>query len=240
MITNIVFSFVAGFLTILIPCIWPVLPVLLVSANGNRAKPYGIVLGIVTSFTVFTFFLTLVLKATGFSSELTTYIAAFILFVVGLVYISPKLFTKLEVLLSKISNNVKVNTSNNTFGGGFIVGLSLGILWSPCAGPLLFGLSALFGANQILQAVLLLVVYLIGLSLPLFLLTVFGQKIFSKSKFISKNLQTINKIFGLIIIIFAIAIAFNIDKKVQKFLLQNLSSPVDLQFKIEQQVDLKL
>ncbi|MBF0490833.1 MAG: cytochrome c biogenesis protein DipZ, partial [Candidatus Omnitrophica bacterium] len=49
------FSFLAGFVTILAPCIWPLLPIVLSASSGvGKRRPLGITLGVMTSFTVFT------------------------------------------------------------------------------------------------------------------------------------------------------------------------------------------
>ena len=85
MIVLIAFAFLAGIVTILSPCILPVLPIILSgAAGGGKKKPLGIVTGFIASFTFFTLFLTSLVQAFGISADFLRSFSVVVLFVFGL------------------------------------------------------------------------------------------------------------------------------------------------------------
>ncbi|MEK9179195.1 MAG: cytochrome c biogenesis protein CcdA, partial [Patescibacteria group bacterium] len=135
------FAFVSGLLTIFAPCIWPLLPVILASsATGGKQKPMGIVLGIIVSFGLLTLFLSSIIKVLPFDTEILRYVAVFIIGFLGLSLLIPVLSSLLETQVSKLVSKINPGTKNgfdSDFLNGLITGLSLGVVWTPCAGPIL-------------------------------------------------------------------------------------------------------
>src|SRR3989344_6029496 len=90
MFTLILFSFISGLVSILAPCIWPLLPIVLSSsASGGKKKPLGIVLGIVTSFTLITLSISYIVKIFHFDAEILGFFAVFVIGILGLSLIIP-------------------------------------------------------------------------------------------------------------------------------------------------------
>jgi len=224
MLILILFTFVSGLLTILAPCVWPILPVVFVTANGDKHKPLGITLGILTTFSLFTLVISIILRASGVGLNILTNISVIILLLIGTSFIFPKINKTFELLISKLTSTFKIKKLGKNSAGflsGFFTGLSLGILWSPCAGPIVIAIASIISLQGLSANLLILfVTYLSGVGFPLFLLATFGQRFISKSRFINKYLPVTQQIFGVLIILIAISIYTGFDKKAQTWLLK--------------------
>ena len=93
------FAFIAGLVTILSPCILPVLPIVLSgSVNGGKKRPLGIVTGFIISFTFFTLLLSTIVKTTGLSADSLRTISVFVVGFFGISMIIPKAQVWMEIL----------------------------------------------------------------------------------------------------------------------------------------------
>src|SRR3989344_2672492 len=114
MILLILFAFIAGIVTILSPCILPVLPIVLGSTvEGGKRKPLGIVVGFILSFTVFTLFLSSIVKATGISADYLRTVSVVVILVFGISLLVPKAQVLLEKLFSKLAQLVPNQSMDN-------------------------------------------------------------------------------------------------------------------------------
>ncbi len=223
MIVLLFFAFLSGLATILAPCIWPLLPIILSSSTtGGHKKPLGITLGIMLSFSIFTLSISYLVMLFHFDPNILRIIAAITIAFLGLTMLIPALLIRYELLITKLSSFIagRPIASHHGFFGGFITGISLGIVWAPCAGPILATIATL-GATQAVnfQVVLVTVSYVSGVGIPLFSFSFLGVWLFQKSKFISAYTGHLQKVFGVIMILTAIAIYTNYDKVIQAKLL---------------------
>src|SRR3989344_1923787 len=132
------FAFLAGIVTILSPCILPVLPIVLsTSLGGGRSRAFGVITGFVLSFTFFTLFLTTLVQAAGVSADFLRIVSVFVIASFGLTLILPQAQGFIERLFARLSSLVPSTAGKSGFWGGIIVGLSLGLIWTPCVGPIL-------------------------------------------------------------------------------------------------------
>src|ERR671926_65615 len=139
MVLLIVFAFVAGIGTALSPCVLPVLPIALsAGATGGRRRPLGIVTGLALSFTFATVALVYVIDALGLPGGLLRTIAIVVLLLFGVSLFVPWLAAQVEARLSRLAPS-SGPVGGDGFGGGLLAGLSLGIVYAPCAGPILAG-----------------------------------------------------------------------------------------------------
>lgn len=219
----VVFSFLAGFVTVLSPCILPVLPLLLAAgADGGRSRAWGIVTGLVLSFAFFTLFLTFLVHLTGISPDWLRYGAIALIILFGLMLIFPELGNRFQHLFSRISalGNFVQNQSSrigSPFWGGFIMGIALGLIWTPCAGPILGTITTLVATGALsLSAVIITCAYSMGAAVPMFFIIYGGQKIIGASSALSRYSEIIRKIFGILMIVGALAIAFHADIYLQQ------------------------
>jgi cytochrome c biogenesis protein CcdA/thiol-disulfide isomerase/thioredoxin len=126
-------AFVAGIVTAVSPCVLPVLPVVLAGgATGGPRRPFAIVAGLVASFTVFTLTATALLTALGLPDDLLRNIAIAVVALVGLSLVWPRLGDLLGRPFYALARRRPSDT-----GSGFVLGLSLGLLFTPCAGPVI-------------------------------------------------------------------------------------------------------
>ncbi|OGK29908.1 hypothetical protein A3G67_00395 [Candidatus Roizmanbacteria bacterium RIFCSPLOWO2_12_FULL_40_12] len=223
MIVLLTFAFISGLVTILAPCIWPLLPIILsASATGGKRKPLGITLGIIISFAFFTLTLSYIVKIIPFNPDGLRLFAVLIIGFFGLTLLIPALSQKVEGAVSALSNKLGIKPSNESggFWGGLLTGLALGVVWSPCAGPILATIATLAATRTVnTDIVLVTIVYVIGVGIPLFFFALLGNKLFTQSKKLSKYTGKVQQVFGAIMIITSVLIFTNYDKVLQAKLL---------------------
>ncbi|MBS1863594.1 MAG: cytochrome c biogenesis protein DipZ [Actinobacteria bacterium] len=176
----LIFGFVAGAATAVSPCVVPVLPIALsAGATGGRRRPLGVVTGLVVSFTFTLFALVYVIDALGLPNDLLRNVAIVVLFGFGIVLLVPSLAARVEGFASRFAGRVGVKANGGDgFWPGVGLGLSLGVLYAPCAGPILAGVLT-FSASQSLNAGRFAVVlaYAIGSAIVLYLIMIGGRRL---------------------------------------------------------------
>lgn len=215
------FSFLAGIFTILSPCILPILPAILsIGTTQGKWRPLGVILGLIISFTFFTLTLTTLVHATGISANIFRYIAIALIFIFGLIMIIPKWsawFAQSSSSLATVGSRFQSKTSSQGFWGGFIFGIALGLVWTPCAGPILAAITTLVAIQSVsLSTILLTLAYSLGAGIPMFLIAYGGSKLIQTSRFLSKHSEGIRQIFGGLMILTAIALALHWDMVLQQ------------------------
>jgi cytochrome c biogenesis protein CcdA len=224
----IVFAFLSGVVTIFAPCIWPILPIVLsAGATGGERKPLGIVSGLAVSFMIATLTLAFIVKVIPFDPEVLRLFAVLVIALLGLTLIIPVLGAQLEGIVSRFASfgGQYTRNSGTGFWGGFITGFALGLVWSPCAGPILATIATLAATQAVsFQVVLVTLAFVLGVSLPLFVLAVLGKKILTKTRALAPYTKRIQQSFGLIMILAAGAIYTGYDKTLQTKLLDTFPS----------------
>lgn len=215
------FAFIAGIVTILSPCILPVLPIVLSGAVGTgRRRPLGIVTGFIASFTFFTLFLSTIVKFTGLSADVVRTVSVLIIFFFGLSLLIPKLQQITEMLFSRLSRYSPKSNANG-FSGGLLIGVSLGLIWTPCVGPILASVITLAAASTITFAsILITLAYASGTAIPMLAITYGGRSLLQKVPWLLANTRKIQQAFGVVMILVAAGIFFNIDRRFQTYILQ--------------------
>lgn len=224
MILLISFAFLAGIVTILSPCILPVLPIILSSTIGGKdsgkARPTGVVAGFVLSFTFFTLFLSTIVKISGISSDALRTVSVFVIAGLGISLLIPRFQLVIEKLFSKLSRLLPRGNVKPGFGSGFLIGLSLGLLWTPCVGPILASVISLAISGTVtLDAFIITFAYSLGTAIPMFLIMLGGQTMLRKVPWLLANTAKIQKAFGILMIVTAIGIFYNADRALQTYIL---------------------
>ncbi len=133
-------SFIEGLALIASPCILPVLPLVLgASVDGGRKRPFGIIVGFVLAFTVFAMLSRKLVSALGIDLELIKYGSLIFLAAFGCILLSHALSEKFSAFTSRFAsagNNLTANVRDG-FGSGIVIGMLIGLIWTPCAGPIL-------------------------------------------------------------------------------------------------------
>jgi cytochrome c biogenesis protein CcdA/thiol-disulfide isomerase/thioredoxin len=230
MLILLFFAFISGLITIAAPCIWPLLPIVLSSSiKGGKKKSLGTALGISFSFAILTLTISYIVTIIPFDPNVLRIIAVLVIAISGLTLIIPKLSEFLQILVSRLSSKLGgsgvVAHREDSFLGGLLTGIVLGIVWSPCAGPILATIASLSATRAVnLGIVLVTLVYALGISIPLFLFSLLGNTLLSKVRLLSPHLRQIELVFGTIMILFSIAIYTNYDKYLQAKLLSYFPS----------------
>lgn len=216
------FSFLAGLATIISPCIWPLLPIILAtSSSKGHKKPLGITLGLMLSFTAVTLAISFIIKIFHLNPNVLRFLAVAIIFILGLSLLIPRFGQMLEGYISKaLGHFVKPKQAKSGFISGFVVGFSLGIIWAPCAGPILATIAVIAAMDKVnFQVLIITVTYVIGTGMPLFIFAWGGQKIITASHFLNRYSLRIQQIFGVIMILTALLIYTNYDTVLESKLL---------------------
>lgn len=230
MLLLLIFSLLAGIATVLSPCILPVLPAILsASASGGRGRPLGVILGLMISFVFFTLALTTLVQSFGLSANVLRYTAIAVIGFFGLVLLLPVLSDKFAMLTNSLANfgaelQVRSHNQRSGFMSGMIIGFALGLVWTPCAGPILAAITTLVATQQVSwEIVLLTLSYSLGAGLPLLIIAYGGQRALSFPS-LAKHTERMRQIFGALMILTAVALVFNWDVAFQQSILDYFPS----------------
>ncbi len=150
----------AGLLTLINPCVLPVLPIVLVSAlNASKAGPLALAAGMSLSFVVFGVLVTAFGAGVGLTQDVLAQIGAVLMMVFGVILIVPSFARRFETATAGVAAGADAQMNNLDAGslrGQFIGGLLLGAVWSPCIGPTLGGAIALASQGESLGYVTLI------------------------------------------------------------------------------------
>lgn len=220
---SIFLAFLAGVLTIATPCVIPILPPMLAGSVGHRLRPLLIVLGSAVTFTLMGgLFSAIGLVASGATEALRfIFIAAIIAF--GAVMVDEEIdeiYARYSSKLVNIFFRRGASSSKDSLFGAFVLGMSLGIVWIPCVGPILGSVLA-YAAVQgnLVKGSILLLAYSLGLGLPMLAIAYGGKYTTGKVEWVNRNSRLIRKIAGWVLILTGVAILFGVDKYIQKLLL---------------------
>ena len=227
MIVLIVFAFVSGVITILSPCILPVLPIVLTGSLGKgRARPLGVIAGFVLGFTFFTLALSAVVQALGIPPDTMRYVAVAIIALFGLVMLVPGLNRLFEAGAARVarlgqgSRSSGPGGSRRGFWSGIPVGLSLGLVWTPCVGPIMASVISLALSKRIDGgSVFITLAYSFGTAVPMFAIMWGGRTLLAKVPALQRHAAAIQRGFGALMIVLALGIGFGFDRKIQAAIL---------------------
>lgn len=229
MIVLILFAFLAGIATIFAPCILPILPVVLSAGlSGGKRRPIGIVVGLVSSFTFFTLSLSYLVRHLGLNPDLLREVAIIVLLLFGLLLLIPKLLIVVEVWLSGVVPQGQSNSNRNDFLGGILIGASLGLVWTPCVGPIVASVITLAATSTVTAAsVFITAAYALGTCIPLVAIMYGGKNLMSRLKPLRRITPKLQVAFGAIMVLTALGMLFGLDRTVQAALLARLPSSIN-------------
>jgi cytochrome c biogenesis protein CcdA/thiol-disulfide isomerase/thioredoxin len=215
-------GFLGGLITGISPCILPVLPVVFLSGAGSThgsspgARPYLVIAGLVCSFSVVTLLGSALLSALHLPQDAIRWAALVTLTLIGLGLIFPPLQHLLERPFARIplgSAGSQIGSSRSGFG----LGLTLGALYVPCAGPVLAAIVVAGGTGSIgLATIVLTATFAVGTALPLLVFALAGRRVAERVSTFHRRQRAIQIAGGITMIVLAVALVFNLPAMLQR------------------------
>ncbi|MBW0019755.1 MAG: cytochrome c biogenesis protein DipZ [Mycobacterium sp.] len=235
MLTIALIGFLGGLITGISPCILPVLPVIFLSGAG---RPYLVIAGLVCSFSVVTLGGSALLSALHLPQDAIRWAALAVLTLIGLGLIFPALQQLLERPFARLplgQSGREISSGRSGFG----LGLTLGALYVPCAGPVLAAIVVAGGTASIgLPILVLTATFAVGAALPLLVFALAGRRIAERVAAVRRRQRLIRVAGGIMMIVLAVALVFNLPAMLQRAVpdytaaMQNLAGAGDIQRKL--------
>ncbi len=217
-------AFVGGAASVLTPCVLPLLPAILAVSGGGRRRVLGIVVGLELSFFLIGLVLAGLLSATGLTDNALQWVAAALIAGFGAVLLVPWLDRAFQRRASALVGGVRGSSGGETFASGVIAGAPLGIVWAPCAGPILAGITAAAASRQFSgRTVATMGFYGLGMLGPLALVIFGGQRIthFLRSKL--GDGRRVSIVMGALLLITAVVIASGGLNSINRFIAERIN-----------------
>jgi cytochrome c biogenesis protein CcdA/thiol-disulfide isomerase/thioredoxin len=243
-LTLVLIGFLGGVITGISPCVLPVLPVVFLSggaqgeaareprtaarkagaprtraelerlkaARRTRLRPYLIVAGLTLSFSLFTLLGTLVLSVLPLPKDIIRWTGLVVLVLLGIAMLFPKVESLLERPFTRIPQ-LRVTAEH----GGFVLGLALGAVYVPCAGPVLAAITVAGATGKIgAHTVALTFAFGIGTALPLLFFALAGRRISERVRAFRTRQRRVRAVAGVLVIGLAVALTFNVTDALQR------------------------
>ena len=217
-------SFIAGCLTVLAPCILPLLPIIVGGSfepnEISKKKSIVVILSLGVSVLVFTFLLKVSTLFINVPESFWKWLSGGIIIAIGLITIFPKLWSGKLLSQLNINSNILLGKGNKkkSIWGDIIVGASLGPVFSTCS-PTYFIILATILPVSLLLGYVYMIAYVTGLCISLFVVTYFSSKVASKLGLLSDENGYFKKILGVLFILVGIFIITGQDKKIEAYIL---------------------
>lgn len=227
-LATLTLSWVAGTLTTLSPCVFPLLPLVLGSAlQANRWSPVVMGAGMAFSFALIGVLLGALGPLLGIDGDSIRIAGGWLLItfaVVMLVPIASRTFSGWMLPLATSANAVSQHLDSRSLGGAFALGAVLGLVWSPCSGPLLASaLTLVVSEGNAAKGALVLGVFGIGAATPLVMVAYASRQGFTRSRdWVLAHVELLKRGFGLVLGLVGIAILTGADKWLEAELLTML------------------
>ncbi|MGL4286771.1 MAG: cytochrome c biogenesis CcdA family protein [Phreatobacter sp.] len=222
--TALALAFAAGLLSILSPCVLPLVPIVLGAAVAAHAfGALALAAGLALSFTVLGLLLALVGFGLGVDAGMLRVAAAAIMIVLGVVLVVPSWQARLAAAGGPVSSWADRRFggfASSGLAGQFAIGLLLGAVWSPCVGPTLGAASLLASQGRdLVQVALTMTVFGIGAAVPLILLGLLSRATLMRVRSRLMSAGKLGKgLLGAAFILIGVAIVSGADKRIEAVL----------------------
>ena len=221
---GIVLAFIAGVVSVLSPCVLPILPIVLgTAASKHKLGPAALAAGLSISFVIVGLFIATIGHSLGISGDAFRYAAAVLILALGAVLVLPSLQARLAVAggpLSAWTDQRFANNRGDGLFGQFWIGVLLGAVWSPCVGPTLGAASLLAAQGRDLPLVgTTMFAFGVGAALPLLALGLVSREAMMRwrNQLLAAS-QGAKVTLGALFIVIGLLVLLGIDKKVEALL----------------------
>ena len=217
--TLVLIGLVGGIITGLSPCVLPVLPVVFLGggsaetdAESARRRPYLVVLGLTLSFAVFTLLGSLILASLHLPDDAIRWVGLGLLLLIGLGLLIPPLGHLVERPFYRFPQRF-----TGTGRGGFVLGIALGAVFVPCAGPVLAAITVAGATDHIgLRTIGLTLGFAVGTAIPLLAFALAGRGISQRLAAFRRHQGAFRAVSGVVMIVLAVALTFNLSDIIQR------------------------
>lgn len=225
---ELIFAYLAGILTLINPCVLPVLPIVLASSlHRDRRAPIALAAGLSTSFVVLGIGITALGPALGLDGDTVARTAALVMVAFGLVMIVPAFSQQFSTATAGFAARADAQidqTSDAGLGGQFLSGALLGAVWSPCIGPTLGAAIALASTGESLgRAGAIMFAFALGVSTLILVLAYGAQSAIRRRQVALRALaERAKPIMGVVFIIIGAALWFRVNHIIEAWLIDTL------------------
>ncbi|MFT4715174.1 MAG: cytochrome c-type biogenesis protein [Paracoccaceae bacterium] len=225
---ELVFGYLAGLLTLINPCVLPVLPIVLGSAvQANKHGPLALALGMGISFVALGMFVALAGRAIGLTPELLAQIGAVMMMVFGVILLVPQFSRRFEMATDGIASQADTkldSVDQSGLRGQFLGGVLLGAIWSPCVGPTLGGAISLASQGEnVLWSALIMTSFAFGIGSVIVALGYGTRGVILQRQAAMRRIASAAKpIMGAVFLLVGLMIYFKINHIIESWLLDVL------------------
>lgn len=218
---HLLLALAAGGLSTLNPCVFPLLPLVVGgSLQANRAGPLFMGLGMVASFALMGLLLGVAGPALGIDGQSVRFVGGWLLLLLGAVMLVPALnerFTRLMTPLASGADGLSSRINATSLAGSFLLGGLLGLVWSPCSGPLLISAITLVASEGgALRGTLILGAFGLGAAIPLIAAAYASRAGFVRMRgWVLGHITALKTGFGVLLVFLGVAILLGWDKRLE-------------------------
>lgn len=224
-LTTLGLALAAGVLSTLSPCVLPLIPIVLGTALAeHRWAPVALATGLALSFAVIGLFVATIGFAIGLDADVFRIIAALLLITFGVILVVPRLQERVTMMAAPLSNWADTRmgaVTSKGLSGQFLVGVLLGAVWTPCAGPTLGAASLLASRGQNLVEVAgTMLMFGIGAALPLLVFGLLSRQAMLRLRTRAMSAgYALKAVLGVFLAVIGLGIVTGWDKPVETWLL---------------------
>jgi len=221
-------GYAAGLLTLINPCVLPVLPIVLATAlQASRWGPFAVAAGMSISFVALGMIITVAGRSLGISEEMVANIGAALMVGFGLILLVPAFAGRFASLTAGMSASADAGldgVDRSGLFGQFLGGVLLGAVWSPCIGPTLGGAISLASQGEsLLLATAIMVAFAMGVSTIILALGYGARSVIQRRQVMMRKIaQQSRPVLGVVFIAVGTAILFKVHYMLEGWLVENL------------------
>ncbi len=238
--TLFIVSFLAGALTVLTPCILPLLPIVIGAGSTGRSKitPYIIVASLALSIIAFTFLLKASTLFIMVPPQFWQWLSGGVIFLIGLFMLFPSLWEHLPLgkFSAKANQALGTGVQKKSFTGDILIGLALGPVFSTCSPTYFFILASILPVSVLLGSLYLLA-FVLGLALVLLAIALLGERFVAKLVPLADSRGLVKRSVGGLLIVVAVFVITGYDKKIETYIIEQGWGAPNIEYRLLEQAD---
>jgi len=225
---ELLFAYGAGLLTLINPCVLPILPIILASSvQTNRHGPLAVAAGMSASFVILGMLLTVLGRTLGINEDTIMMTGAVLMIIFGLVLLVPRLSAGFATATAGFSSGANASIDNidqSGLGGQFLIGILMGAVWSPCIGPTLGAAIGLASQGEsLIFAAAIMLFFAFGVS-TIILALGYGARsvIIRRREWMAAVAKKSRPLMGGVFVLVGVGILFHLPRYAEAWLINNL------------------